>query len=293
MRVLVCGWFSFEEMGATAGDLRARDVLCGWLTDAELAFDVAVAPPFAPGVDWRLVDPARYTHLVFVCGPFGNGWPVTELLARFPGARLVGVDLTMLDRIEDWNPFELLLERDSSRTARPDLAFLSEAPGVPVVGVVRAHPQREYRDRAEHRRADALIDAVLRRRDVATVDIDTRLDVNATGLSSAAQVETLISRMDVVVTTRLHGLVLALKSGVPAVAIDPVRGGAKVMRQAAVLGWPHALPVDAADDRTVAAALDECLRPGAAAQASVVARRARERLAPLRAQLVAGIAGRS
>jgi hypothetical protein len=26
--VLVAGWFSFEQMGATAGDLLARDVAC-------------------------------------------------------------------------------------------------------------------------------------------------------------------------------------------------------------------------------------------------------------------------
>ena len=48
----------------------------------------------------------------------------------------------------------------------------------------------------------------------------------------------MIGRADVVVTTRLHGLVLALKQGVPALAVDPVAGGAKVAAQAAVWGWP-------------------------------------------------------
>lgn len=32
----------------------------------------------------------------------------------------------------------------------------------------------------------------------------------------------MLRRLDVVVTTRLHGLVLALKNGVPALAVDPV-----------------------------------------------------------------------
>lgn len=32
----------------------------------------------------------------------------------------------------------------------------------------------------------------------------------------------LMTRLDIVVTTRLHGLVLALRVGVPALAIDPV-----------------------------------------------------------------------
>ena len=57
---------------------------------------------------------------------------------------------------------------------------------------------------------------------MAVVAIDTRLDANRTGLRTPAQVESLIARTDVVVTTRLHGLVLALKNGVPAVAIDTV-----------------------------------------------------------------------
>ena len=36
--------------------------------------------------------------------------------------------------------------------------------------------------------------------------------------------------MDAVVTTRLHGTVLAIKNGVPPVVIDPIAGGRKVLR---------------------------------------------------------------
>lgn len=291
MRVLVAGWFSFEDMGATAGDLLVRDVVGGWLREGGVPFDVAVAPPFAPGVDWRHVDPAAYSHVAFVCGPFGDGWPLTEFLPRFRGCRLVGVDLTMLDSLEQWNPFDLLLERDSSRTSRPDLAFASDAPHVPVVGLVRVHPQAEYGDRGGHDAADALLDGLLADRDVAVVPIDTRLDVNAGGLGSAAQVESLISRMDVVVTTRLHGLVLALKNGVPAVAVDPVRGGAKVLRQAAVLKWPYVFAVDAARPADLDAALAACLGPGTRERAARTAERAREQLASLRGRLMSEIAG--
>ena len=57
MKALVTGWFSFEEMGATAGDLMARDVVCEWLGRAGCPHDVALAPPFEGGVDWSTVDP--------------------------------------------------------------------------------------------------------------------------------------------------------------------------------------------------------------------------------------------
>ena len=95
MKALVAGWFSFEQMGATAGDLMARDLACEWLAGGGHAYDVALAAPFTGGVDWRAVDPRRYSHVVFVCGPFGNGGPVTEFLQRFAGRRLVGLDLVL------------------------------------------------------------------------------------------------------------------------------------------------------------------------------------------------------
>jgi hypothetical protein len=132
-RVLVAGWFSFEQMGATAGDLMARDLACEWIERADYTNDVAHAAPFTGGVDWRHVDPKAYSHVVFVCGPFGNGWPLTDFLPRFQRCHLLGLDLTMLQSLEEWNPFEHLWERDSSRTSRPDLVFLARQPLVPVL----------------------------------------------------------------------------------------------------------------------------------------------------------------
>src|SRR4051794_11536735 len=131
-------------MGATAGDLLARDVACRWLDDAQLPYDVAVAPPFDGGIDLARADPERYSHVLFVCGPLGNGAPVSDLFERFAGRRFVGLDVSMLQPLEEWNPFDLLLERDSSAAARPDLALAAESPSVPVIGVLRVHAQQEY-----------------------------------------------------------------------------------------------------------------------------------------------------
>lgn len=290
MRALVAGWFSFEQMGATAGDLLACDVVRSWLDDMQVPCDVALAPPFAGGVEWSSVDPDLYSHVVFVCGPFGNGRPITEFLPRFPACRLVGVDLSMLQPPEEWNPFDLLLERDSSRLARPDVSFLADGPLVPVVARVRVHPQEEYGERGGHDDAHRLVDELLRDRELAVVDVDTRLDVNTTGLRTAAEVESVIARVDVVVTTRLHGLVLALKNGVPAVAVDPVRGGAKICRQAEAVGWPHAFAVDATTPDRLSAAFEACLSGDARQQAAAVAARARDALAGVRAAFLAEFA---
>ena len=47
MKALVAGWFSFQGMGTTAGDLMVRDVVCDWLEAAGFMYDVAIASPFA------------------------------------------------------------------------------------------------------------------------------------------------------------------------------------------------------------------------------------------------------
>jgi hypothetical protein len=54
------GWFSLQQMGATAGDLLVRDLVSDWIRRAGASCDMAVAPPFSDGVDRRAVNPAEY-----------------------------------------------------------------------------------------------------------------------------------------------------------------------------------------------------------------------------------------
>ncbi|MDP8978196.1 MAG: polysaccharide pyruvyl transferase family protein, partial [Actinomycetota bacterium] len=249
-RALVAGWFSFLHGEATAGDLLAADAACAWLREAGVDHDLALSPAFreaaptdhpgtvhGPGVDWTAVDPDGYTHVVFVCGP-AAGRQVAELLDRFPGARRIALGTSVIAEATAALPFDVVLERDSPEQARPDLSLGAPPARVPLVGVVLAHPQPEYGARARHDDARAAVERVLAARDLAVVRFDTRVDPREPGIRSAAAVEARVARMDAVVSTRMHGLVLALRNGVPAVAVDPVDGGAKVSRQAAALGWP-------------------------------------------------------
>jgi hypothetical protein len=273
-------------MGASAGDLLARDVVCDWLDGADCAYDVALARPFSGGVDWQDVAPERYTHVVFVCGPFGNGPPLDGFLKRFEEQHLCGVNLTMLDSLETWNPFDVLWERDSSQRTRPDLVFLSPPAEAPVVGVVRIDAQPEYGSRDRIDAANRAIERLLVSREVASVPVDTRLDVNQNGYASAAQIESVLGRMDAVITTRLHGMVLALKRGVPVVAIDAVAGGDKVTRQAQEIGWPHCLNAETVTDAQLQQALDFCLSSEGAKSAAECCQRSRGRLSNLREEFL-------
>ncbi|MBA9006773.1 polysaccharide pyruvyl transferase family protein [Thermomonospora cellulosilytica] len=241
MRVLVTGWPSFVNGEATAGDVLAMEAVRQALSDAGVPCDLAWSPVFRPGgMSLAEADPHRYTHLVFACGPV-MGEPVRQLHQRYAHCRRVAVGVSVID---PHDPavlgFDEVLARDGGGLEpRLDLAAEVPVPDVPVVGVVLAPGQPEYGSRRRHEQVEEELTGWLNARDCARVPIDTRLDPYGwRNAGTAAQVEALIRRLDLVVTTRLHGLVLALKNGIPALAVDPVEGGAKVEAQARAWGWP-------------------------------------------------------
>jgi polysaccharide pyruvyl transferase len=264
-RALVAGWFSFENTAAAVGDVLAKDLVCEWLDLAGVVYDVALAPPLTGGVDYFSVDPARYSHLIFVCGPFYK----SNLLQRFEGCHRIGINLSMVEPVDSWNPFDLLLERDSSAATRPDITFLSSVPRVPVVGLVLGRmDENAGRPGSSYQIANAALQQLVESRDMSAVPIDTRLDIPTTGsFRTAREIESLIGRMDVVLTTRLHGLVLALKNGVPAIAIDPIPQGDKIRRQAEILGWPLIFTVDDVTTKSLQEAFDYAITESARIQA--------------------------
>lgn len=287
-KVLVAGWFGWSGHGATAGDVLACQVVCEWLHAAGRPFDVASLLPSLGGVDWRQVDPAAYSDVIFVCGPVGPQTPLSNLLERFSSSRHLGVDLTMLEPLAVWNPFEALIERDSDEVSRPDLSFAAAHRQVPILGVVLVEPYiPEYAGRDMQAEARAAVAGLINSREAAVVEIDTRLEANARGLRTADEVASLIARMDAVVTTRLHGLALSIKNGVPALAIDPVSGGAKIRQQAEAIGWPHVVTADQLGSTDLDAKLAECLTPQARDLARACSSRAVDGVEAIHAQFLA------
>jgi hypothetical protein len=125
---------------------------------------------------------------------------------------------------------------------------------------------------------------------MAAVPIDTRLDDNRTGLRTPAEVESLVAKMDVVLTTRLHGTVLAIKNGVPPLVIDPIAGGRKVIAQARAIGWTAAFTADRLDPAQLQCALDYCLSPEGRAEVVRIRDRAVRSVNEIRDAFMAAIA---
>ncbi|CAM5457113.1 Polysaccharide pyruvyl transferase family protein OS=Streptomyces rimosus subsp. rimosus (strain ATCC / DSM 40260 / JCM 4667 / NRRL 2234) OX=1265868 GN=SRIM_032260 PE=4 SV=1 [Streptomyces rimosus subsp. rimosus] len=138
---------------------------------------------------------------------------------------------------------------------------------MPLVGVVLTGGQHEYGARRRHEEVTERLTDWLGTVDAARVPLDTRLDSRDWRLPATPDhLHAVLARLDVVVTTRLHGMVLALRAGTPALAVDPVEGGAKVSAQAAALGWPAVLRCEQAGKRELDRLFAWCLSPQGRAQ---------------------------
>jgi hypothetical protein len=263
VRVLVAGWFSFDEVIATVGDELGADTVAGWLRELDVPHDVAWAPYLTRGVHWRDVDPAEYTHLVFVSGPIRDRPLLRELCARFAHGQRWAVNVSVVEE-GGRTLFDQVWERHAPGEAgaphvsRCDLAIGADDAAAPVIAVAFAPVQAEYgtRSRADHVRA--VIEEWLATRQLPWFELSMDL-FDKPHARRPAQVESLVRRADVVVSMRLHGLVLGVKGGRPVIACDPIDGGAKVRSQAEALDWPVVLAAEQLTAEALDAALRECL----------------------------------
>ena len=255
---LVVGHFSFSDWYATFGDTEAMRVVSSWLNDANVPFDVACHPVNGfPGVDFWKVDPAVYTIVIFVCGPWTQDRR-DVVLKRFPHCVKIGVNLSVVSPEE--HGFDFLFARDRLDVHEPDLVIASNDDGdLPLAGLFMVHDQPEYGERQRHGVVERAIDKYLERDEVLAVPLDTIHLDNGTSARSARQLTSMLRRLDLVLTTRLHGFVFSLKAGTPAIAIDPVSGGGKVAAQAAAVGWPLVINCDEVTPDLIGDAVRRCL----------------------------------
>jgi polysaccharide pyruvyl transferase WcaK-like protein len=134
------------------------------------------------------------------------------------------------------------LVRDSDAATNFDLALADIGyPHLVVPARARRHQlgvclvgrQYEYGDCDGHQMAAESIDAACAGLD--RIFVNTLLD---TGRPLPASTEVDLQCAQVLVTTRMHGALLALFHGIPVVAVDQIKGGAKVSRMLASLGCP-------------------------------------------------------
>ncbi|MDT0442469.1 polysaccharide pyruvyl transferase family protein [Streptomyces johnsoniae] len=265
-RTLLTGWFSFVDGEATAGDVLALDRVRQVLDEGGEPYDVAWSPRFEPGgLSLERARPVDYTRLVFVCGPVHGPLPA-GLHERFAHCHRIAVGVSVIDRDDPAVAgFHRVLARDGA-DGEPLRDLSLRAPRgtpVPVVGVLLTQGQREYGDRRMHGAVAETVTRWLAGARCAPVVLESRLD-RGDGLlcGTSDQFLSVVGRLDALVTDRLHGLVLGLRTGVPPIAVDPVAGGAKVTAQARACRWPALVPADLLDERRLDVWLTWCLNRG-------------------------------
>lgn len=262
MKVLILGFFS------TVGDVETLDVVISCLESKNIQYDISA---FDKKITFALnrkhfsqLNSEEYTHLIILCGPsFQELYNRHEDLRRFEKCKIIGVNLSLIGYDKDNNPFDVVFPRDERNHAMPDISLLYKKNNVPVIGLCLAPQQNEYGERQQHKLANDLLRNAIKNNNAALVCLDTRWpeNRNETYISNPDQFEEVLSRIDVLCTTRLHGLVLALKNLTPVVAIDPIVDGGKVFMQGIILNWPETFKINKINQEDVDNAVSRCLQP--------------------------------
>ncbi|RWA68561.1 MAG: hypothetical protein EOQ28_24985 [Mesorhizobium sp.] len=270
--ILLCWYGSLKDNG-TVGDLYALQSVAARLKALGVNFrHLTASPEFAISGERVAPDEViydQYATLVFVCGPIIKHHPIVDaVMRRFPTARKIGISVSLFaaDHVSYTQPFDIVLAREGGPQRFEDVAILAplrltqkrpRASNDPlVVGLVLRGAQSEYGpDRSLHDRTSSLashvVNTLATKYPVKTVEIEHHLTRSGRG---PVEIESLYSSCDLVLTSRFHGAILAMRNGIPFIAIDQIRGGGKLITLLSNSGWPFVYRIEHADEDDVARA---------------------------------------
>jgi hypothetical protein len=268
-RALLAWWGAFRKGGgATVGDYYAVINVARWLsrngmphavingTDSSFG-DIPTVPP-----DVR--DDGKYDRLVFVCGPLATTRSMRRLLKTFRDLKKVAVGVSIIERASAQPMFDSVVARDSAGETTFDLALAESyaALSSPVerhFAICLRGMQKTYgRENCLSDTADSVLVGIAKQNDPSYATIDTVLHPD----NGIAKIESDFASTSVLATTRMHGALFSLASRVPFLAVDQIRGGAKVSRLMLEIDWPWSVRADSLDRRAVEAAAAKLLSSG-------------------------------
>jgi hypothetical protein len=266
-RILVAWYGSFDKNG-TLGDYLSVKVLVSFLEEKGYDYDIACYKDF-PGLgpkqcrlDESFLRP--YRIILFCCGPIlKNHQMLSSLFQCFGHLYKIGVGVSLLPEghFNHYNPFDFLLARENSVPIYEDLAILAQPSarmdkkrkGRLRVGIALRGKQMEYgTENCMHEQAGTLLNGLavkiglkyahpldklyhhIIRKDLV-IHIDHHLETS--GLDPE-EIDEQYLHCGLVLTTRFHGAVMAFRHGIPCIAIDQIRGGAKVSRLLEHMSYP-------------------------------------------------------
>lgn len=260
MSTLVCWWGSFDQGGETLGDLWAVCAVVNKLLGAQQKVILAGRTQYSelpvPARSWKEIDSKEVSNLVFVCGPVvGSFVEFSALIQKFSRCRkiAIGVSILPVSSPKHWNPFDAVIPRDGVTPAWGDIApafhssWIQEAgksSAGKFVGLCLRGQQSEYGKKAcLADQANLLANALALKTKLPVQILDTKLNNDP---SRSKQIIEDFARCKLVISTRMHGGVIALCGGIPALGIDQISGGAKLHSVLFGAGWPYVLRAEEA-----------------------------------------------
>jgi hypothetical protein len=208
--------------------------------------DVATCHKFewhgAEPVNWWTINPLRYRCVVFICGPVSDEWYFRLLFYKFGLARRVAVGVSIIDaNRSDARRFDEIVARDGLSESHFDLSLAgdltpSSIEKSTIVICLRGHQNEYGADACCSARVDDLLWRVAERQGLTVTGVSTVVDPVT---NTIEDINRHFAHAKLVLTTRLHGSLIALRHGVPFVAVDQIKGGGKVSAVLGKLGWEY------------------------------------------------------
>jgi hypothetical protein len=289
-KTLIIGAFSDIGKNATFGDVQAKEVLAAWLNENKMDFDVIDnVSDIRKAQLIEEIDPNKYDTLIYVCGPFGKN----KIYKKFSHCLKIGLDISIINNedhyLNDSDGLNFIIPRESPNKTNPELAFEATSNKVLVVGLCLVHFQNPI-ETSRHQQTYVAVKKYFKDSGNAIIKLDTLITTpirkNPTNITSISQFESLVRKCDVIITSRLHGLVYSLKNNIPVVAIDPILGGGKVTKQANELGWPVIINGDNLSSEDISIAIQKALDSKNIDLIKNIKQSASEKISKLKKQLI-------
>jgi polysaccharide pyruvyl transferase WcaK-like protein len=253
-RLVIFWWGSFHLDG-TIGDEASAKALYMYLRENGHKVDVVSwkSLNWVEVINAPQLDYASYSKIIFVCGPIlPNYPPLEELLAKAKQHNLTTIGFSVsLFKNEDgttYIPFDVIFPRESPEGVGVDLAVLNSSTQAKQIknssykiGLVLRGWQKEYgAENCDHQFIDSLVKEALEKFSthnlVQLIDIDHQLSRSQMNLE---EYDSIYGSCDLIITTRFHGGIFAIRNLIPVLILDQIRPFGKVTRLFDHIDYPY------------------------------------------------------
>ncbi len=273
IKILVTWYGSFSKNG-TVGDYLSVNSLTHFLEKHNYDFDCASYKPFhnlkGNPIELENALPSDYDIIIFCCGPIlKNHENLNSLFEKFKTLYKVGIGVSLFpkDHFNFYNPFDFVLARENGTEMYEDIAIIashtkqtkySNQEGLKI-GLILRNEQHEYGKKNCKSDKAYLYLMIIAKTLIGTRETfsnklmklftkgapakasGTILEINnhleTSGLTPQ-EIENQYSECDLILTTRFHGSMLALRNDIPFIALDQIKNGAKVYKLVSQTGYP-------------------------------------------------------